>query len=291
MNIKQLHYFIAIAENGTISAAAKKMGISQPPLSAQLKLLEENLNVQLIERGARHITLTDAGKILYKRAISIVSLSDMTIKELSNFKNGMQGTLRMGTISSSGAALFKQRMVIFQAKYPHITFEIHEGNTYQLLELLKSNVIDVAIVRTPFQTDGYDCIYLDEEPMIAVGHKKYFSHATGTTIPIVDLSEIPVIYYRRMEHIITAAFQANGIEPYVYCKNDDARTTLMWAQAGLGVAIVPKSILSVFHDDQLEHRVIDDSSLNTRIAAIRKKKEVCPPIALAFLEIFKESDK
>ena len=85
MNIKQLQYFVTIVENGTITAAAKKLGISQPPLSAQMKLLEEELGVTLMERGARQVRLTDAGRILYRRAVSIVELTDTTLKELTGW--------------------------------------------------------------------------------------------------------------------------------------------------------------------------------------------------------------
>lgn len=102
MNIKQLQYFVTIVENGTITAAAKKLGISQPPLSAQMKLLEEELGVTLMERGGRQIRLTDAGRILYRRAVSIVELTDTTLKELTDFRTGISGVLRLGTVSSCG---------------------------------------------------------------------------------------------------------------------------------------------------------------------------------------------
>jgi glycine/serine hydroxymethyltransferase len=114
MNIKQLRYFIAIAENSSISAAAKKLGISQPPLSAQLQLLEKEFGVRLLERGPRSISLTDAGRMLYRRAISIVALSDAAQKDMADYCSGLQGTLRLGTVSSCGTALMSGRLVAFK---------------------------------------------------------------------------------------------------------------------------------------------------------------------------------
>ena len=131
MDIKQLTYFLAIAEEGNISAAAKKLHISQPPLSLQLKLLEEELGVVLLERGARKSTLTDAGRLLYKHARYILQLVENAEREIQDFGNGIQGTLRLGTISSSGTILLGERMRLFHRAAPNIRFEIHEGNTFQ----------------------------------------------------------------------------------------------------------------------------------------------------------------
>ena len=116
MDLKQLRYFVAIAEEGTISAAAKKLHISQPPLSHQLMQLETELGVQLITRGARRSSLTDAGRILYKRARQLISLADAAEREIVDFGNGLQGTLHLGTVSSSGAALLGRRLAAFRAK-------------------------------------------------------------------------------------------------------------------------------------------------------------------------------
>ena len=99
MDIKQLRYFLTIAEEGQITAAARRLHIAQPPLSQQLKLLEIELGVKLVERGPRHIHLTDAGKILRTRAEQILELSNSTINEIDDFK--MIDTNGDGSISES----------------------------------------------------------------------------------------------------------------------------------------------------------------------------------------------
>ncbi|WP_017472124.1 LysR family transcriptional regulator [Amphibacillus jilinensis] len=285
MNIKQLQYFIAVAENGTISAAAKKLGISQPPLSVQLKQLEDSLHVQLFERGARKVKLTEAGKILYKRANSIVALSRMTIHELDHFQNNQSGTLRIGTISSVGASLYHNRLQVFNRMYPDLTYDLHEGNTYELLEKLNRDEIDLAIVRTPFQADDVICHNLKEEPMLAVTTKHYLMGKHGK-ISINQLKDQPLIYYRRMEHVITSAFQKHGLEPVIKCLNDDARTSMMWAEAGIGIALVPESIVKLYWPDHITSYQIDEPDLFTQVTAIRKRNASCSPIVSSFLDLF-----
>ena len=140
MNIKQLQYFIAIVESGTISAAAIKLGICQPPLSAQLKLLEEEMGCQLLHRGARKVTLTEAGKVLYGKAKSIVTLADDTIEELSNFAGSRKKTLRMGAASTT-ASVILERMQAYRKAYPNVCFEVYEGNTYELMDLLHDRCV------------------------------------------------------------------------------------------------------------------------------------------------------
>ena len=199
MDIKQLTYFIAIAEEGTITQAANKLHMAQPPLSTQLKLLEDELGVKLIERGARKIKLTDAGKILYKRAKHILEITTSTEKEIEEFRKGIQGTLKLGTISSSGAVLLSKRIIDFNKKYPNIKFEIHEGNTYELIEKLNSGIIEVGIVRTPFNSKNFQCLFLEAEPMVAVMSENYNFETTTDEIFLEDLKHIPLIIYRRFE--------------------------------------------------------------------------------------------
>ena len=100
MDIRQLQYFTAVVENGTISEAARKLHISQPPLSTQIKALESECGVTLFERGARHITLTEAGRLLYRHAVQILSLEKAAEAEMQNLRTGKQGSIRIGLISS-----------------------------------------------------------------------------------------------------------------------------------------------------------------------------------------------
>lgn len=286
MDIKQLTYFITIAEEGTITQAANKLHMAQPPLSTQLKLLEDELGVKLIERGARKVKLTDAGKILYKRAKHILEITTSTEKEIGEFRNGVQGTLRLGTISSSGTALLSKRIVDFNKKYSDIKFEIHEGNTYELIEKLNSGIIEVGIVRTPFNSKNFECLFLEAEPMVAVMSSNYNFEVTKEVIDLGDLKDFPLIIYRRFEKILLGEFQNSGIEPTVFCINDDARTTILWARAGLGIGIVPKSAINFELMDNIKYKEINNNTLRTQISAVWIKERYLSMAAKKFLEFF-----
>ena len=288
MDIRQLLYFTTIAEEGSISAAAKKLHLSQPPLSYQMKLLEEELHLPLIERSARGIALTEAGRVLYKRAQGILELSELTRKEMLAMASGFTGTLHIGTVSSSGASLLGWRIPAFHQKYPQIGFAIHEGNTFELMEMLESGLIELAIVRTPFHNDQLNCLYLSPEPMIAAGAASFFPAGmpSGQPISLELLGHAPVILYRRFEKILLSLCEQKGITPQVFCIADDARTTLMWAEAGLGVAVVPQSAYRIMPHHNLVYGELSEEDLHTRIAAVCKKGCSLSWAAQQFLEIF-----
>lgn len=98
MNVKQLLYFTTIAEEGNILAASRKLGVSQPPVSKQIQLLEEELGAPLMKRGARKVELTEAGQIFYNRAKDILSMMDSAAREVGRLEQKDNATIRLGCI-------------------------------------------------------------------------------------------------------------------------------------------------------------------------------------------------
>ena len=165
MEIRQLEYFRKIAQTGSINEAARQLNMSQPPLSYQLKLLEEELDVVLFERSRQGVTMTEAGKLLYQRSEELLQFADSTKLEVSQI--GKRQVLRLGMTSTTVGPILP-KISAFVQKHPEVTFEVHDGSTYSLADLLRSGIIDVSVVRTPLQLDDLDYQLFCEEPMIAV---------------------------------------------------------------------------------------------------------------------------
>lgn len=287
MNSKQLLYFVSVAETGSFTAAAQKLGLSQPPLSKQIMSLEEELGVTLLKRGSRKAELTEEGIYLYGQARNILSIMDTTTLELANFQSAQNGTLRLGTISSSGYVLTEQILKDFCQKFPQIRFEIKEGNTYELLEQLKNGIIECAILRTPFNTEGFECIYGPEEYLAAVGDPRFFHCEENEPISLTELIGVPLIQYRRFDSMLSVAFQNARITPSIFCHNDDARTCLLWASAGLGVALVPETLTKLSLTKDLAIHKISNKDTMTRMAAVYKKNGYVSNIAKEFVSCFR----
>ncbi|MFW6678013.1 LysR family transcriptional regulator [Lacrimispora sp. AGF001] len=285
INSKQLYYFTVISETGSFTAAAKKLGISQPPLSKQIMLLEEELGVKLFERGAKKTELTEAGTYLYFKARDILSLMDSVSEDLKHFPSSARGLLKLGVISSAGTVLV-DFLKHFTADHPGVRFEVTEGNTYELLEKMKNGLVECSIIRTPFNPEGLECVYGKKEPIMAVGIPDFFPEISDNKVRITGLTGKPLIYYRRFDSIISLAFQNSGIEPDIFCRNDDARTCLQWAKAGLGIALVPQSICDITLQDNLMFKEIDSPDTVTQIAAVYKKNGYVSNIAREFVNSF-----
>lgn len=248
MNLKQLRYFVAVAEEKQISAAAKRLLIAQPPLSYQLKQLEKELGVKLFTRTAHGIILTDEGKKLQVYAERIISLADIAKDQVTKISKGELGTIRLGVVSSSTGELPTESFKKITKYYPNIAFDIYEENTFGVLEKLHNRTIDLGLVRTPFNHYGFEHKTITNEKMMAVTTDLDILNQGKITIK--ELSSSPLIIYRRFEDIFTSTFANQGLKPYFAVKCDDARTAILWSQKGMGIALVPESIAKLYANGQ-----------------------------------------
>lgn len=289
MDIKTLQYFIAVVESTSITKAAKVLHISQPPLSQQIKQLERELGTQLLERGPRYVTLTSAGETLYRRAKNIVAFTEDTCREIQNIGCGNSGHIRIGIISSFDPKLLSNILSQFYSNYPGVRFDFYERNTYDLLDSLENNLIELAFVRTPFVNDAYQKILLSEDPMSAVGAKQFFENLDSDSLDLSFFNEKPIIVYRRWKSILDESFKQQDVNPIYYCVNDDAKTSLLLAIAGNGIAIVPASISGIIADQTTMKSVpINASQLLTKIYAIWKPNRYLSPATNNFIDTVKQ---
>jgi DNA-binding transcriptional LysR family regulator len=287
MDLRQLAYFLAIAEEGNITRAAERLHISQPPLSQQLKLLEEELGVVLMERSTRKLQITDAGRLLQNRAKQILELTEKTAKELNDLKEGLQGTLSIGTISSAGETLLTLKIQRFHEKYPGVDFHIRESGTFEILELIKGGVVEIGIIRTPISHDIFEYINLPDEPMVAGALGDLFWDGNMGCMDLTGLKGKPLLMHNRYTNDIEEACRKAGFEPRIICRIDDTRAMLSWANAGMGIAIIPRDMIGLLPDVKLDYREITEESLVTRTVIIWMKNRYLSTSARHFLEFFK----
>ena len=275
MDIRQLEYFRKIAETGSISEAARQLHLSQPPLSYQLRGLEEELGVQLVARTHQGVSLTEAGKLLYQRAGELLRFADSAKIEVS--QAGRRQVLRLGMTSTTVAPMMPI-VSAFSRRNPRVHFEVHDGPSFSLYNLLLNGIIDLSVVRTPLRLDEVEHMVLQEERMIAVSADPF----SASSLRLADLASYPLILYRRYQNFILDAFHAQGLEPEVFCLCDDARSAMQWAEAGLAAAIFPQSMQGLC--SRLQVYPIEEDALRTQILLIWRKEEPLRPIAQAFLQ-------
>ena len=188
MELRQLEYFREIASTGSINEAARHLNMSQPPLSYQIRQLENELNVKLFDRTSKGVTLTEAGKLLYDRSGNLLEYARSTELEVS--KTGKKRILRIGLTPTTVDTIMPY-ISQFSKKNPDVNFEVHDGITYSLYQYLLDGIIDISVARTPLRLDEVSYMELCSEPMIAVS-------APENTAPSQTINLIPKI--RRTHH-------------------------------------------------------------------------------------------
>ncbi len=294
MELRQLRYFVTVVEEKTVTAAAEKLNMTQPPLTAQLKLLEKELYCSLFQRKGRRLQVTEAGKHFYQKAAVILGMCDAAAKEMRDFDSGVAGTLQIGVVSSVQEGIFTRWLTAFAGTYPEIRYEIYSANTYQLLEQVRTGQLDLAVVRTPFSARDIGQKVLGEESLMAVGMPDFFDGGNAPRPPdrAITLRELegkPLILYRRWEQILRAGFEAEGLFPEIRCCTDTAQATLALAGGGLGIGILPASAVSAATRAQMEVRVLREASLSSRIVMICQKPELLSRTARLFWEFMEEN--
>lgn len=269
VDIKRLTYFLEITKTLNITKAAEKLHMSQPPLTYQLKLLEEELQTKLFNRTTRHMVITPAGEKLKARAEQILELIETSKEEVMHLKGDYISEVRIGFVASSSALLSPEKLIDFHKLHKNITFTMKEGNTHKILDLLNHGLIDVGMVRTPFNGEKYYIEYLDLEPMIAVYDPNVYKFEDK--IQLIDLKEVPLVLDRRFLDLIVTTAHNEGIVPKVICNGEDSRSILAWTEAGLGVALLPLSGRAFIRGNELKYARIDSHALKTRAAIVMLK--------------------
>lgn len=286
MDIRVLKNFMKIAEQGSICKAAESLHISQPPLSRQLKSLEDELDIKIFERSPKGVQLTEKGHLLYKRAASLISYNDLIIRELTTNTD----IIRVGVTTS--LVEYALGYVKEFSKDNSVYFEFTEKNTFELLELLKNIMLDMVFIRTPFEFDSqFTSAKLADDCLVAIGDPYFFSDEEKETISLHQLQDTPIITVRRWKNYIDFAAESDertSLDYHFIC--DDNRTAFSMAQGGMGVAILPGSITNFSSEKTLLTKEIQSvETLKSDIYIVFPAVRTLEPAASEFVNFIMQN--
>lgn len=190
MEFRTLHYFLTVAQERNITRAAEKLHMAQPPLTRQIKRLEEELGSPADPRG-RQLQLTEEGRFS-RPGREILQLMENTQQQLGQLGPAQYGTIRLCTTEVSGATLLSERIAAFHETAPNIHFQILAGDSTENRDRLEKNLVDMGIVREPFNLEPYDQIALRREPwgiLCSRDHPLAAQHPE--TVPLACLGRCP----------------------------------------------------------------------------------------------------
>lgn len=193
MDIRILKYFLAVAREESITKAAETLHMTQPPLSRQLKELEEEIGKQLLIRGSKKVTLTEDGILLRKRAEEIVSLMEKTKTELLSSDDNIIGDIYMGSGETEAVSSIAKVAKNLQKAHPLIRYHIYSGDAKHIVERLDNGLIDFGLLVEPFDIAKYDFIRLPVKDTWGVLMLKNSPLAEKDNIHAEDLWDKPLI--------------------------------------------------------------------------------------------------
>ena len=288
MEIKDMRAFYAIVEEGNISHAAQRLDIAQPALSRQMKRLETALGVQLFERGSRRIRLTDAGRVMYSRVEHILGMVDGTVREITEIGSGVAGSIRLGTITTSGAMLLPELISEFHSRYPNVTYQIWEAEGARILELLDNRVIEVGITRTQVDSKVYESIVLPNEPLVLIMNREHEIGTAPDKVLLEELKDVPVIIPLRWQSVFVANCRKQGFEPDVVCVSDSIVQDLLLTKMGMGMALLPVSSKTLLTDGNLIYKKLVEPEMSTHTVIAWLKNRTLSSSSEHLIRLFRE---
>jgi DNA-binding transcriptional LysR family regulator len=246
LDIKQVKSFIAVAKALSFSKAARKLHISQPALSTQIKMLEGHLGAQLLDRNRRTVRLTAAGEALLPDAEALLQQIGAIELRVARISSGDAGHLRIGFVASATRELVPAIAMEFRRQYPGVSLELKNIPTVQQVEALRSGAIDVGIVRMPLAEEGIVLDLVHREPFAIVLSNRH-PLARERNLLVKHLAGEPFIAYGRrwapaFYERWTGICRNAGFTPTVVQETGEMETALVLVGAGLGVAILPEGI-------------------------------------------------
>ncbi|HJG33270.1 MAG TPA: LysR family transcriptional regulator [Jeotgalicoccus aerolatus] len=287
MDIRQLRYFIVIAEEKQISAAAKKLYMSQPPLSQQLKNMEASLGEQLFERSGKFLELTEAGKTLYKYALQITQMMEEAKNEVADVGGGVDGRLAVG-INTFSLDNLNEVFHQYRSMYPKIKYKIQQNESSLLCYLLKQREIEMAIVRLPLEIDEFTLQHLHSEPFYVITSKEKKLFTGDATLEEVSRYPLvlPSIEGLGVYYSIHEAFSKAKIQPEIIAEFSDLKLMMELVSTDFGVSIVPESLLHLYKEYPVHiHKIADSEQLSGDIGLIWLKDHRLSKAAQNFIDV------
>ena len=248
MELRHLRYFIGVAEEENVSRAALKLHVSQPALSRQIRDLEDELGFLLLERGARSVRLTEAGRAFLTEARAVVQRAEDAVKTARAIATGGVGELHVGYAPSLTPRILPRTLRAFQAELPNVRVRLHDLSTEEMLAGLREGKLQIAFVArpTPAMLRGLRFEELLRDSLcLAVAPKHPLAGRRSVTL--AEVAREPLITYSRKDYPdahenLAALFAAIKIKPRIAEEHDSVSSLIAAVESGAGVAVAPQSL-------------------------------------------------
>ncbi len=291
MEFRVLRYFLTVAREGSITAAANSLHLTQPTLSRQLQDLEKELGQKLFVRGKYKVSLTPEGMMLRKRAEEIVDMVDKTESEFRAIKEIIGGDIYIGCGETESMKYVAEVMTELQKHYPEIKFHIYSGNAEDVTEKLDRGLLDFGILIQPIDLSRYDTLTIPHKDVWGVVMRKDSPLAEKDCVELGDLVGVPLLASRQMSKKYSAEsgfldwFKEEFENLNITATYNLAYNAAIMVEAGMGYAVTLDKLVNT--SGNLCFRPLKPR-LESGLDIVWKKYQVFSPAAKLFLDRLKE---
>jgi DNA-binding transcriptional LysR family regulator len=283
MELRHLRYFLAVANERNFTRAAEVLNIAQPPLSRQIRQLEEEMGVELFDRTARPLRLSEAGRLLYEQTADVVTGLDNLRDMMRRVAGKGRRRFVIGFVGSTLYGLLPQVIRRFRACADHVDVSIAEYTTVEQIAALKEGRIDVGFGRLRLEDPAIRRIVLAEERLVAVVPADHPHALAGRAFRLAELANESLIIYPRPARPsyadqLLGVFRDLGLRPELVQEVRELQTAIGMVAAHAGLSIVPESVQRLRRDD-VAYLPIEDQAARSPIMMIHRVTDTSSELA------------
>jgi DNA-binding transcriptional LysR family regulator len=288
MELRQLQYFLAVADELHFGRAAELLSMSQPPLTIAVKNLEKELKAQLFDRTTRSVKLTAAGQMFRDGITTVLTDLERVVLEVSEVNTGVRGKLTVGFVSSASYTVIPDAVRLFRERRPQVELALNPVTTDEQVDMLVEGRLDIGILRDPMRLPGMDLEQIHTEPLVLVLSESH-PLAQSPKVSVEDFAgeDFILFPYKHMSgffSVVHSLFDGHG-QPHIVEQAIHQETILGLVAAGLGMSILPESVAR-FQMPGVAFRPIASDPQSTLYMA----RGTANPAAETFLECLRENE-
>lgn len=290
MELRHIRYFLTVAEELNFTHAAEKLMIAQPPLSRQIRDLEEELGVPLFIRSPHALRLTEEGQLFRQYAMQMLDLADKSVDEVRQLHQGLHGTLYLGMVEGNAPHLISQWIAGFHALHPHVQYDLWNGNSDDVTTRVMRGLCELALIMAPYNEEGLEGLPVYHEPWVAIMSAEHpLAALPGNEISVASLHGYDLIVPSRQsrQQELSGWFAQLGETPSILCRVANTVNAFQLARAGVGVAIYPASTDSMEAESDVCVKRITQPAVTAQYVLVRSRNRHLSRVAGEFVQYVK----
>ncbi|CAN5564006.1 LysR family transcriptional regulator [soil metagenome] len=292
MELRHFRYFVALAEELHFGRAARRLRIAQPPLSRQIRDLEDELAAALFTRNRRGVSLTAAGNALLVRAREVLSAVDRAAIDAQRAGRGEVGTIAIGYVASAAYNALATILREFRANCPGVAVRVRQLPPTEQLRALRARELDVGLLRVPFDDSGVKSAIVRKETLVAAIPSDH-RLASRKRLALIDLADEPFVLFPRIASppffdYVVSLCQAAGFSPQIAYEAPHF-DLLSLVSAGFGVSLVPSSTKEMRREGLVLRPIVGSPRADLVVVWRAEEPGACPPAVRDFVQVAKRS--